>query len=117
MSPTTTISTHVLDTALGAPAANIAVMLDRLDAQGVGTTIANGVTTADGRVPALVPADAPVIRGAYRLRFDVAAYFESTGRETFYSEIVITFKVGEEPQHYHVPLLLSPFGYATYRGS
>ena len=117
MSDGTTISSHVLDTALGAPAAHITVTLRRLDDRGGTETLASHVTNDDGRVPALVPDKAPFIAGNYRLCFDVASYFASTKRESFYNEICVDFKVGEEAQHYHVPLLLSPFGYSTYRGS
>lgn len=114
MSARTTISTHVLDTALGAPAAGIHVTLERW---GDETVIARGVTNTDGRVPSLVPDDGELGAGDYRLCFDVAEYFAASKRESFYNTICITFIVAGEPQHYHVPLLLSPFGYSTYRGS
>ncbi len=100
------ISTHVLDTSLGKPAAGVGVTLERGD-----TVIATTTTNADGRVTGLVPTGA----GAYRLTFDVAAYFGAT--KAFYHLIRIDFEVGDAEQHYHVPLLLSPFGYSTYRGS
>lgn len=116
MSAHTTISTHVLDTALGAPAGSIPVTLARVDHRGDAAVITRGVTNADGRVPSLAP-DAALTGGSYRLCFDVADYFTSSGRESFYAEICITFIVGSTAQHYHVPLLLSPFGYSTYRGS
>ena len=103
-----TLSTHVLDTALGKPAAGIRVTLERSNAETVGT----GVTDSDGRVR-----DFPPLRtGEYRLRFAVAEYFATIRRDTFYSDIVIAFRVAND-EHYHVPLLLSPFGYSTYRGS
>jgi 5-hydroxyisourate hydrolase len=117
MSTATTISTHVLDTALGRPAANISVALDMVDDHGHATTITNEVTDADGRVAELVPTDSALAAGRYRLRFDVSAYFSADDRKSFYDVISIDFRVGDRPQHYHVPLLLSPFGYATYRGS
>ena len=117
MSTGTTISTHVLDTALGAPAANIAVTLARAEGQGVTTIIARGVTNSDGRVPSLTPGDGPLSGGSYRLCFDVAPYFAATQRTSFYGDICIDFLVADDPQHYHVPLLVSPFGYSTYRGS
>ena len=117
MSAATTISTHVLDTALGAPAANIAVTLARSGGMGGTTIIARGVTNSDGRVPSLTPSDGPLTGGSYRLCFDVAPYFAATQRRSFYGEICINFLVADEPQHYHVPLLVSPFGYSTYRGS
>ena len=117
MSEVTTISTHVLDTAFGAPAANISVRLERVDARGAATVLSTGVTNADGRVATLAPKEGVLHGGDYRLCFDVAGYFAATQRTSFYNEICINFQVGDDPQHYHVPLLLSPFGYSTYRGS
>ncbi|MFD7153610.1 hydroxyisourate hydrolase [Kribbella sp. NPDC059898] len=101
------LSTHVLDTALGRPAAGVPVELYRGD-----VLEASGTTDADGRV-ALVPALGP---GTYRLRFDVTTYAESTGQDIFFPEVSVTFTVADE-RHYHVPLLLSPFAFSTYRGS
>jgi 5-hydroxyisourate hydrolase len=108
------ITTHVLDTARGCPAAGVPVSLEReLDSgwQPVG----RGTTDADGRADNLlasVPDD-----GRYRLTFDTGAYFRAVGDEGFYPEVSVTFVVGAGAEHYHVPLLLSPFGYTTYRGS
>jgi len=103
-----TLSTHVLDTTLGKPAAGIRVTLERAD----GETVGRGVTDSDGRVR-----DFPPLRtGEYLLRFAVAEYFATIRRDAFYSDIVIAFRVAND-EHYHVPLLLSPFGYSTYRGS
>ncbi len=107
-----TISTHVLDTALGKPAPGIRVTLIRGDA-----TVGEGVTDADGRVRDLHAADIDLAEGDYRLTFAVGEYFAAAGREAFYSEIVVDFRVGSDNGHYHVPLLLSPYGYSTYRGS
>ena len=117
MSDVTTISTHVLDTAFGAPAANVAVTLERMDALGGTTTVSRGVTDIDGRLAELAPKDSALHAGNYRMCFDVAGYFAATQRKSFYNEICINFQVASDPQHYHVPLLLSPFGYSTYRGS
>lgn len=117
MTTHTTISTHVLDTSLGAPAADIPVTLVKVGDVGVVTMIASGVTNADGRVPSLVSAEDALGVGTYRLCFDVAGYFASQMRQCFYAEICIAFVVSRTPQHYHVPLLLSPYGYSTYRGS
>ena len=108
-----TLSTHVLDTALGRPAAGVAVTLARED----GTTLGAGVTDDDGRVRELLPAGRPLGAGTYRLRFDVGAYFARGGREAFYPEVAVVFRVGARDEHYHVPLLVSPYGYSTYRGS
>jgi 5-hydroxyisourate hydrolase len=107
-----TISTHVLDTALGKPAAGIAVTLERTD----GTAVASGTTDTDGRLRDLVSSGTPLAAGVYRLRLDVANYFAAGKREAFYPEIVVVFRVSRD-EHYHVPILLSPFGYSTYRGS
>ena len=118
MSSVTTLSTHVLDTSLGVPAANIPVTLVRVeDGSDVAIVLASGVTNADGRVAAFGPAEGLLRDGHYRLRFDVAGYFADARRSSFYIEICIDFVVADAPQHYHVPLLLSPWGYSTYRGS
>jgi 5-hydroxyisourate hydrolase len=100
------LSTHVLDTAIGRPAAGVPVQL--LDASGSG--LATAITDGDGRIGSL--ADDLAV-GPYTLRFDVATY-EPGG---FYPEVAVTFTVAESDGHYHVPLLLSPYGYSTYRGS
>jgi len=107
-----TISTHVLDTALGKPAEGIRVVLERGD-----TLIGEGLTDKDGRQRGLVSAEAKLEPGDYTLTFYVAEYFATQKREAFYKEIAVSFKVGAGAEHYHVPLLLSPFGYSTYRGS
>jgi 5-hydroxyisourate hydrolase len=101
-----TLSTHVLDTALGRPAVAVPVRL--VDSSG--NTVGEGVTDGDGRV-ASVGGD--LAGGTYTLRFDVAVYLP----DGFYPEVSVTFRVSAEETHYHVPLLLSPFGYSTYRGS
>ena len=106
-----TISTHVLDTALGRPAEGVPVVLQRAEG---GDTVGSGVTDSDGRVKDL--AGGPIAPGIYRLRFDTAAYFAAKSRETFYPEVNVVFRV-VDGSHHHVPLLLSPFGYSTYRGS
>ncbi len=105
-----TISTHVLDTALGRPANGIKVILERGS-----DVIGSGVTDADGRVPE-IRSGTPVEAGVYRLRFLAGEYFEKDRRDSFYTEITVNFHVAAD-EHYHVPLLLSPFGYSTYRGS
>ena len=107
-----TLSTHVLDTALGKPAQGIKVTLERAD-----DLIGSGTTDADGRVRDLHKKEAPLGEGNYQLTFYVAEYFSKTGRETLFPEIIVTCRVSGGDDHYHVPLLLSPFGYSTYRGS
>lgn len=104
-----TLSTHVLDTARGEPARDIAV---RLESDG-GEILATGRTDADGRLRDWVPA-AVWTAAAYRLVFDTGGYL---GPEAFLPEVVVVFRVTDPDRHYHVPLLLSPFGYSTYRGS
>ena len=113
MSP---ITTHVLDTSLGQPAEGVVVALARLDESDRATPVGHGVTNADGRVTDLLPPGSAE-PGVYRLTFETTAYFASSHRDTFYPRIEVTFHVSEAPGHYHVPLLLSPFGYSTYRGS
>jgi 5-hydroxyisourate hydrolase len=107
-----TVTTHVLDTSLGRPAAGIRVSLERL-----GEVLGAGVTDADGRIRNLHPPGATLGEGDYRLVFYVGEYFSRTGREVFYPEIVVNFHIDRSSEHYHVPLLLSPFGYSTYRGN
>jgi 5-hydroxyisourate hydrolase len=111
-----TLSTHVLDTSIGRPAASVAIRLQRND-DGRWIDVAEEATNADGRVASLLPPDAPSAAGGYRLSFDAGAYFQRRGVESFYSTIAIEFVARDPAAHYHVPLLLSPFGYATYRGS
>jgi 5-hydroxyisourate hydrolase len=105
------VSTHVLDTALGKPAAGVAVAL----VTAAGTEVARARTDADGRVGELLP-DLPTT-GDFRLVFDTGAYFAATGQTGFYPEVSVSFSITEPHAHYHVPLLLSPFAYSTYRGS
>jgi 5-hydroxyisourate hydrolase len=109
------ISTHVLDTALGRPATGIPVLLERLD--GGVRPLHHGETDADGRVRALLPEGAALEAGLYRLTFETAVYLDATAGGGFYPEVSVVFRVADGAQHHHVPLLLSPFGYSTYRGS
>lgn len=106
-----TVTTHVLDAATGLPAAGVHVVLTDADGQ----VIAEGTTNADGRIPDLGPDG--LAPGVHRLRFDVAAHFAATGTPTFYPEVTIAFDLEPGRAHVHVPLLLSPFAYSTYRGS
>jgi 5-hydroxyisourate hydrolase len=104
------ITTHVLDTAAGKPGAGIAIALERLDGT-AWVAVGAGHTDSDGRLRTLTP-PGPVPEGTYRIRFDTGAY--QTG---FFPVVEIQFTVADGAQHYHVPLLLSPYGYSTYRGS
>lgn len=111
------ITTHILDTALGVPAAGVPVTLSQ---GGAGeskhwTSIAEGVTNEDGRIPGFGPKK--LSAGTYRIRFNIAAYLEASGQAVFYPYADIVFNVSSSGDHYHIPLLLSPFGYSTYRGS
>ncbi len=108
-----TISTHVLDAVSGTPADGVAVVLERREDDGW-TLLMSAVTDADGRIADLAPDS---VAGVYRLTFDVAGYFGRSGTESFYPEVAICFRVVDAGAHHHVPLLLSPFAYSTYRGS
>lgn len=109
------VTTHVLDTSVGRPAAGVAVRLDRQAPAGVWVEVGRGVTDADGRVSTLLPGSLEA--GFYRLTFDSGAYFRARNTAGFYPQVTIEFEVRDRDQHHHVPLLLSPFGYSTYRGS
>jgi 5-hydroxyisourate hydrolase len=109
------ISTHVLDTATGRPAAGLAVALSRRGANGAWTALGNAVTDDDGRVREM--SAGPVDAGDYRLEFATGAYFKSAGTAGFYPEVSVVFSVTDPNANHHVPLLLSPFGYSTYRGT
>lgn len=114
------VTSHVLDTSRGVPAANMHVELHALDgANSTWSVVSTGVTNADGRVAsALVPEGTLFRPGTYRMVFATQAYFEAHGvTEFFYPSAEITFLVKRVDQHYHVPLLINPFGYSTYRGS
>ena len=108
-----TLSTHVLDAVSGEPAAGVRVELSRRD-DGVWTQLAAAATDHDGRVRQLAPDGLDA--GDHRLVFDTAGHFAATGTTGFYPEVAVVFTVTEE-RHYHVPLLLSPYAFSTYRGS
>jgi 5-hydroxyisourate hydrolase len=107
------VTTHVLDAAFGTPAVGVGVTLDRQTPDGW-SEVGGGATDADGRIAELGPDRAEA--GVYRLTFATGDYFEATRRPSFYPEVQIAFRVSGT-EHYHVPLLLSPFAYSTYRGS
>jgi 5-hydroxyisourate hydrolase len=109
------ITTHILDTAAGRPAAGVSVSIAHLTGAAA-VELARAATDADGRVmqfdlPALLPA------GLYRITFETGDYYAARGIETFYPRVEVHFTLANPGQHYHVPLLLSPWGYSTYRGS
>jgi 5-hydroxyisourate hydrolase len=109
------ITTHVLDTSRGRPAAEVRVELHRKSGENW-EPIGEGRTDANGRCQTL-SGEARLETGTYRLLFHASAYYQALNVETFYSQIPIIFEVRDADAHYHVPLLLSPFGYSTYRGS
>jgi len=111
------ISTHVLDTSRGCPAAGIGVTLEQGDGRGTWRAIGEGETDRDGRLRTLMKEGASLVAGSYRLTFDTRRYFELHGMPVFYPSITVTFETAEDAERYHVPLLISPFGYTTYRGS
>jgi 5-hydroxyisourate hydrolase len=110
----TRITSHVLDTSTGRPATGIEVRLERSDGRS-SSPVATATTDGDGRVRDWLPNGIPA--GRYRLVFQTGAWFRAAGRETLYPEVVIDFEVRDGAPHYHLPLLLSPFGYSTYQGS
>ncbi len=109
------ITTHVLDTAIGRPASAIAVELERADGP-IWHLIGGGITDEDGRLRTLTPAGS-LVPGTYRILFQTGSYFAARGTGGFFPVVEIQFTVEDGAGHYHVPLLLSPFGYSTYRGT
>jgi 5-hydroxyisourate hydrolase len=110
------ITTHVLDTARGLPATGVPVTLAfqfKNDWQELSKTITNN----DGRAPELMPRNGKLATGVYRITFDTAVYYHSIDVHGFYPAVSVMFEITDPDQHHHVPLLLSPFGYSTYRGS
>lgn len=111
------ITTHVLDTAKGRAAAGVQVTLDRRAENGEWQSISRGSTDNDGRLRTLYPDHLTLAAGVYRLTFDTERYFLSQGVTAFYPEVSVVFQTTAGEKHYHVPLLLSPFGFSTYRGT
>jgi 5-hydroxyisourate hydrolase len=113
MSP---ITSHVLDTSLGQPARDLDIRLEVLDEQGAWRSLAQRRTDSSGRVTNLLGAG-ELERGTYRLTFEIGAYFLRSARPAFYPRVEVVFQVDAPAEHYHIPLLISPFGYSTYRGT
>ncbi len=111
------ITTHVLDTSRGRPAVGISVTLEHLQPDLSWKQIGAGETDQDGRLQTLMRGDPPLLPGTYKLVFQTKRYFDEAGVRAFYPSISITFETTAGETHYHMPLLLSPFGYSTYRGS
>jgi len=110
------ISTHILDTAIGRPAADVPVSLARRQKE-QWVTISEGRTDADGRARQLLAEGSALAVGLYRVRFETAAYYEAQRLSGLYPYVEIAFEVRDAEQHYHIPLLLTANGYTTYRGS
>ena len=110
------ITTHILDTSRGRPAPGITVKIHR-ETNGTWSEFASGVTDSDGRVADLVNSEQVLPAGNYKLCFETGRYFQRAGQASFYPCVEVIFQVAGDGQHYHVPLLLNPFGYSTYRGS
>lgn len=111
------ITTHVLDTTRGTPAVAVKVILEVYTSSKEWKELVRGETNTDGRILDLLPETTKLSAGTYRLTFLTAAYFRSVGLDGFYPHIPIVFELKEPVNHYHVPLLLSPYGYSTYKGS
>jgi 5-hydroxyisourate hydrolase len=110
------ISTHILDTTIGRPAAGVTVTLER-EESGEWSSVNSITTDQDGRCRSLLPEWQTLTTGRYRIRFDTGAYFASQKVKGLYPRVDITFEVVEPTEHYHIPLLLTANGYTTYRGS
>ena len=110
------ITTHVLDTSLGRPADGVPATLS-IETPGGWQVVGKSATNVDGRITDLVPDDFDFVPGVYRLVFNTGKYFATQRARSFYPLVTVIFQIEDASQHYHVPLLLSPFGYSTYRGS
>ena len=114
------ITSHILDLSVGRPAAGVPLSLfklDEIDQSKLTETIGRGVTNEDGRATDLVETNIVLTKGSYKLHFNLSSYFEKRGIKSFFPSADIIFVIEGTGEHYHVPLLLSPFGYSTYRGS
>ena len=110
------ITTHILDVSRGVPAAGIKVELSKIDAKEV-IFIGEGITDASGRIGDFLNKDQILDAGQYQLTFEIADFYQELSQDPFYPKASVIFRVAADGQHYHLPLLLSPFGYTTYRGS
>ena len=110
------ITTHVLDTAKGSPAEGIMISLQKPVGTDSWETITSGTTNSDGRIPNFLGEDQQIPPGIYRMVFETKAYFAKENTTGFYPEVPVIFEI-KDTEHYHIPLLLNPFGYSTYRGS
>jgi 5-hydroxyisourate hydrolase len=110
------ITTHVLDLSNGKPAAGVRVSLARVEGASA-TVVGSGTTDTDGRLKELFPHSMKLSVGTFQLTFETGTYFRGRNIQSFHPRVVVTFSITDATQHYHVPLLISPFGYSTYRGS
>lgn len=110
------ISTHILDLSVGKPATGVRVSLARV-ANTERIPVGSGVTDANGRLQGLVPKGGQLDAGVFELTFETGTYFRGRGVEAFHPRVTVVVEITDPAQHYHVPLLVSPFGYTTYRGS
>jgi 5-hydroxyisourate hydrolase len=112
-----TISTHILDTARGKPANGVAVYLESQKTDETWEQLTHAWTDEEGRVKPFFLLEEPLKGGTYRLVFDTESYFSALDSHCFYPQVCVVFNIGDDPQHYHIPLLISPYGYSTYRGT
>ncbi|HZI87329.1 MAG TPA: hydroxyisourate hydrolase [Pyrinomonadaceae bacterium] len=112
-----TISTHILDTARGKPANGVAVYLESQNTDETWEQLTHAWTDEEGRVKPFFLLEEPLKGGTYRLVFDTESYFSALDSNCFYPQVCVVFNIGDDPQHYHIPLLISPYGYSTYRGT
>lgn len=110
------LSVHILDLQSGKPTAGVGVSLEQRDGQ-AWRALGNAVTDEQGRVRALYPAGKTITKGVYRIVFNTGEHYARLRQPTFFEQIPVEFKVDDTAQHYHIPLLLSPYGYSTYRGN
>ncbi|KAM7002538.1 5-hydroxyisourate hydrolase-like [Tautogolabrus adspersus] len=110
------LTTHVLNTGDGVPAARMALSLHRLDSKLIWNMLSVGTTNKDGRCPGLIGREA-FSPGMYKLRFETGSYWESLGQTSFYPYVEVVFTISDREQRFHLPLLMSRFSYSTYRGS
>ena len=110
------ITTHVLNTMTGKPAEGILIVLEEKNKKGKWSELASGITDNDGRISNLLSIDRIMEAGVYRMTFEVKTYFDKQDLDCFYPNVPIVFEIKDQ-SHYHIPLLLSAFGYSTYRGS
>jgi len=112
-----TISTHILDTARGKPANGVAVYLESQNTDETWEQLTHAWTDEEGRVKPFFLLEEPLKGGTCRLVFDTESYFSALDSNCFYPQVCVVFNIGDDPQHYHIPLLISPYGYSTYRGT